>query len=200
MSNGMEKPDVRQSILDAARDLFALRGYDNTSMRRIAEKTDYTPTTIYLYFKDKSDLLHCICEETFAKLAETLRTIRARIEDPLDAFREGGRAYVRFALGHPNHYRVTFMTPLPSGHEEEEAERFKNSSGEQAFNFLRGVVADCVREGKFGPVDVETASQIVWASLHGLASLLIAHPRFPWVDRDQLIERTLDALTAGLKK
>ena len=59
-----EKKELRQEILDAARDLFLREGYENVSMRKIAEKIEYSPTTIYLYFQDKADLLDCICEET----------------------------------------------------------------------------------------------------------------------------------------
>jgi len=60
-----EKEALRQDILDAARELFVEEGYDNVSMRRVAEKIEYSPTTIYLYFEDKASLLYAICEETF---------------------------------------------------------------------------------------------------------------------------------------
>ena len=57
---------LRGEILDAARELFIKHGYENVSMRKIAEKIEYSPTTIYLYFHDKSEILHTLCEETFA--------------------------------------------------------------------------------------------------------------------------------------
>jgi len=66
-----EKKELRQEILDAARDLFVREGFENVSMRKIAEKIEYSPTTIYLYFQDKADLLDCICEETFEGIASS---------------------------------------------------------------------------------------------------------------------------------
>src|ERR1051325_7123723 len=104
-----QKESTRQEILDAARDLFVKEGYDNVSMRRIAEKIEYSPTTIYLYFEDKASLLFAICDETFAKLAKRMETIAKENDDPVEALKRGCRAYVEFGLKYPNHYRVTFM-------------------------------------------------------------------------------------------
>src|SRR5437667_7394080 len=102
-----EKEALRQDILDAARELFVNEGYENVSMRRIAEKIDYSPTTIYLYFEDKGDLLFQISEETFSKLASKSESLLEEMTDPVATLRKIERAYVEFGLKHPNHYRVT---------------------------------------------------------------------------------------------
>src|ERR687885_1755275 len=70
-----EKQELRQEILDAARELFIREGFENVSMRKIADKIEYSPTTIYLHFQDKADLLDCICEETLGKLQQRLAAI-----------------------------------------------------------------------------------------------------------------------------
>src|SRR5262244_2221370 len=70
-----EKQALRQEILDAARELFVTEGYENVSMRKVAERIEYSPTTIYLYFKDKADLHDCICEETLGRLVESQAAI-----------------------------------------------------------------------------------------------------------------------------
>ena len=72
-----QKKFLRQEILDAASELFVKDGYENVSMRRIADKIEYSPTTIYLYFKDKAELLEQVCQETFARLKQVL----VRIEE-----------------------------------------------------------------------------------------------------------------------
>jgi AcrR family transcriptional regulator len=59
-----QKEGVREEILDAARTLFVKEGYEHVSMRKIAEKVEYAPGTIYLYFRDKAEILDRICEET----------------------------------------------------------------------------------------------------------------------------------------
>src|SRR6185295_8761728 len=97
-----EKKELRQEILDAARDLFIREGFENVSMRKIAEKIEYSPTTIYLHFVDKADLLDCVCEETLQKLENRLAAIALATPDTLDRLTAGLRAYIEFGLEHPN--------------------------------------------------------------------------------------------------
>lgn len=185
-----EKEALRQEILDAARDLFAREGYQNVSMRKIAEKIEYSPTTIYLYFKDKAHLLFCICEETFAALLETLEAIAEDEDVSADGMRRGLRAYVEFGLAHPNHYTVTFVRRHDHDDLPDEF-TFEDSAGMRCFGFLRAMVQKCVDQGVFRPCDVESTSQALWAAVHGVTSLLIVHDDFPFVDRDALIDRVI---------
>ena len=97
-----EKQELRQEIVDAARDLFVREGFDNVSMRKIAEKIEYSPTTIYLYFLDKADLLDCIVEETFQRLEARMAGIHESIPDPRQRLIEGLRAYIDFGIEHPS--------------------------------------------------------------------------------------------------
>lgn len=194
-----EKENLRQEILDAAREMFASEGYKNVSMRKIADKIEYSPTTIYLYFKDKSDLLHQICEETFGKLARRLEQITANEQDALAALRKGLRAYIEFGLEHPNHYEVTFITPLIENIETDESS-FESSLGQRAFGFLKKGVAESIAAGQIENGDVDLISQTLWAGIHGLTSLLIGHSDFPFVERQKLIDSLIDTLINGLKK
>jgi AcrR family transcriptional regulator len=193
-----EKENLRQEILDAAREMFASEGYKNVSMRKIADKIEYSPTTIYLYFKDKSDLLHQICEETFARLARHLSEITAEETNALAGLRKGLRAYVEFGLEHPNHYEVAFITPLIENIESDE-HSFEDSLGQQAFGFLKKGVADAIADGKIKKGDVDLISQTLWAGIHGLTSLLIGHSNFPFVEKDKLIDSLIDTMLKGLK-
>jgi AcrR family transcriptional regulator len=194
-----EKEELRQEILDAARELFAKEGYQNVSMRKIAEMIDYSPTTIYLYFEDKNELLSSICEETFAKLVKEFEDIVASTSDPIEQLKRAGRAYVEFGLSHPNHYTVTFMGAGHPGHMEEHKFDYQGSMGEKCFLHLRAIVERCVRQGKFRPLDLDATSQALWAVVHGITSLLITHPLFPWVHKDQLVGQVINVMTAGLK-
>ncbi|MBI3405385.1 MAG: TetR/AcrR family transcriptional regulator [Acidobacteria bacterium] len=193
-----EKEVLRQEILDAARRLFVREGYENVSMRRIAEKIGYSPTTIYLYFEDKSDLVFALCEETFAKLVQEMQALEKTISDPVARLKAGLHTYVDFGLRYPNHYTLTFIMP----HQDfEDHEKYLSpaSMGMKAFSFLGRGIAECMRQGKFRPVDVAKASQALWAAMHGVTSLLIVHRDFPWVKREELIEAVLDAALENLK-
>jgi AcrR family transcriptional regulator len=194
-----QKENLRREILDAARDLFVTDGFENVTIRKIAERIEYSPTTVYLYFKDKAELLECICEETFAQFLEIQKAIVTETADPLDALRTGLRAYVDFGVANPNHYTVTFLLRVKEGDLPEDF-TYENSMGGRSFEMLRTLVERCVDAGIFKPVDVDEASQALWAAVHGITSLLIVHWGFPWVEnRDALIDRVIDTNIEGLR-
>src|SRR5262247_3242203 len=95
-----EKQEVRKKILDAARELFAREGYERVTMRRIADAIEYSPTTIYLHFKDKDELVQCLCHEDFSRLLNELS--RGPVpKDPVERIRQLGRGYARFGTTYP---------------------------------------------------------------------------------------------------
>src|SRR5215471_11709330 len=107
-----EKSETRDKILDAARDLFISEGYEGVSMRKVAEKIEYSPTAIYVHFEDKKDLFHQLCQEDFARLAAVFQSSAMPI-DPIQRLRFIGQTYVNFGMQYPNHYKLMFMTPHP---------------------------------------------------------------------------------------
>ena len=194
-----QKKFLRQEILDAASELFVKEGYENVSMRRIADKIEYSPTTIYLYFTDKAELLEQVCYETFSRLSQHLTRILEQPGDPLERLRRGLIAYVHFGLENPHHYRASFMMPRPEGFDHAKSLR-PDSPGIQAFDFLRRSVFDCISAGKFHSQDAELISQTLWCGIHGVTSLLITHQVFPWVGKEQLIGSVVDTMLDGAAK
>jgi AcrR family transcriptional regulator len=193
-----QKKFLRQEILDAASEMFVRNGYENVSMRRIADKIEYSPTTIYIYFKDKAELLEQVCNETFARLVQRLTKIMEQPGDPAERLKHGLIAYIEFGLANPHHYRATFMMPIPEGFDKTK-HREGDSPGMQAFSFLIRGVTDCIKAGKMPTMNVELASQTLWAGIHGITSLLITKSWFPWVGREKVIHSTVDTLVAGLQ-
>lgn len=192
------KQILREEILDAARELFLTEGYENVSMRRIAERIEYSPTTIYLYFQDKAEILDHLCAETFGLLEQRLATISNSPLDPLAKLRAGLRAYVDFGLEYPNHYQVTLMLAQKEPDPAQPCDR-KMESGMRAFAHLRNSVENCVKSGDFREIDLETTAQALWAAVHGITSLLITHCAFPWTDRDRVINHLIEVLVEGLR-
>jgi AcrR family transcriptional regulator len=196
-----EKLAIRTKILDAARELFAEHGYDAVTMRTIAEKIEYTPTAIYYHFKDKDALIHEMCDEDWAALAEEFQKI-ATVANPVDRLREMGRAYTRFAFEHPNHYRLMFMTPQKS-YEFAPLER-KGKPDQDAYAFLLWTVGQAAAAGLLAPTyaaDVEMTAQVIWAAVHGIVALHIVKGNDPWVEWrpiTQRVETILDLLVRGL--
>ena len=188
-----EKLALRQEILAAARQLFAKEGYEQVSMRRIAQKIEYSPTTIYLYFRDKDELIGELCEESFLLLKKKVETALGDGGDPVDNLKRGLRAYVDFGILHPNHYRTTFLTP----HEDLSPEQM-SSAGRAAFEMMLQGVGKCIKARRFCETDVNAIGQALWCMVHGLTALQITHRNcFPWIDRERLITMTIEKAVAG---
>lgn len=193
--------DRRAEILAAARELMLTEGYDRTSMRNIAAKLNVTPTTLYLYFRNKEELVFHLVQETFGILLENLQSVMCPVTDPLCALRKGLEAYIRFGLAYPDHYRVVFMT-LP--HEakrnacQEKQEECCDSLCDQAYGGLEKGVARCQASGQLRAGDAAAITATLWASVHGLAALLIKSGDHPPSSPDLMIETLLDTLLRGL--
>ncbi len=181
--------------MDAARELFVAEGYNSVSMRKIADKIGYSPTTIYIYFRDKTDLLRQICEQSFAQLAQNIKAIQRLSDNPLEKLRSGLREYVHFGLKHPSQYEIVFITPLPICDEQ----AFNETSGAIAFDTLRAVVAECVAANLLKSKDTELISQTLWAGIHGVTAVLLKHDGFPFVERDKLVDNLIETLISGSK-
>jgi AcrR family transcriptional regulator len=182
-----EREEIRGAILDAARELFAAEGYEAVTMRRIAERIEYSPTAIYFHFKDKEALLKELCAHDFLSLAQQFVAID-RIDDPIERLRRVGHAYIKFGLDHPNHYRLMFMTPHPPV-DDESVE--KGDPEEDAYAFLKAIISDAHAQKRLRPElkDIELICQTVWAAVHGAISLDIAKRNDPWVEWRPLKKR-----------
>ncbi len=194
-----EKEKLRKEILEAARQLFVRDGYENFSMRKLAGKIEYSPTTIYLYFKDKADLLAQVCEDSFAKLLQQLETIASLATDPVECLRASMLAYVEFGVKNSANYLVTFVLP-DSVLESKPGQRLApEGMGMRVLDCLRRAIDECMRTGKLRKADPETTAQAIWATVHGVTSLLVVHPGFPWVEREGLVDQVIDTNIEGLK-
>ncbi len=190
------KAHLRREILAAARRLFAEEGFEAVTMRKLAARIEYSPTAIYLHFRDKDAVLEAVCEETFATLATRLEKLAARGLPPLEFLREGLRLYVTFGLQHPDDYTLTFT--LRHGKNQVDEAGFTASAGSRAFEVLRVALRACVDSGDLPALDVDVSAQGLWAAVHGLVSLFVAHSAFPWAPRQRLVDHTIDTMIAGL--
>lgn len=196
-----EREEIRGRILDAARDLFASEGVDSVTMRRIAERIEYSPTAIYFHFKDKDSLIADLCACDFRGFGQRIAPL-ARIEDPIERLRAVGHEYIDFGLSHPSHYRFMFMTPKPP-QAEEASDVDRGNPEEDAYAFLCGMVAEAAAAGRLRAeaADVSLAAQVIWAGVHGIVSLEIAKCHDKWVDWRPIAERAklmIDVLIDGI--
>jgi AcrR family transcriptional regulator len=194
-----QKESLRQEILDAARVLFAREGVESVSIRKIAERIEYAPGTIYLYFQDKAEILRTLCQETFVKLQQSLQSIKDDRSDTLDSLRRGMRAYIEFGINNPNHYLVTFVYAGRYLHESGHHMK-ADDPGICCFDNFRAIVRKCIEEGYFRLEDVDEVSQAMWSGMHGITTLLITKPGFPFIERTRLVDRVVDILVEGVRR
>lgn len=196
-----ERDEIRERILDAARKLFVECGFDGVTMRKVAERIEYSPTTIYIHFADKETLFRELCRADFAQLGESFQKL-ALIPDPLERLRACAHAYIQFAVEHPNHYKLMFLTPHPTAPRDEDPVS-KGNPNEDAYAFLFQIVTSAIEAGLFRPEysDPHLICQTLWAAVHGVASIEIIHKCDVWVYWAPLSERTqtmLNGIMLGL--
>jgi len=185
-----QREALRGRILDAAGEIMVAKGLGAVTMRAIADRIEYSPTTIYLHFSGREALLRGLCDRALAALAEQFAGIE-RIADPIEKLRRAARLYLQFGVEHPNAYRAVFMTPETAG------------SGQEAWAFLRAIAAAGLEQGLFRRElrDAESVAQTVWAGVHGVIALEIAKGNEPWIAWRPFETRAalmVDALIEGL--
>lgn len=215
-----QKQELRQIILKAATELFLEKGYDDFSLRQVAERIGYSATTIYIYFHNKDDLLLETVRDGFAAFDQKMETIAGASGEPLARIEALGRAYIEWGLKNPALYRLMFMQRsdfylLP--HRKDEGEEATSStpsatastkkkagkSLDQPRTVARVLLVAAVQEGiEKGVVrrdDPLVLADILWAGAHGLVSLALS-PLMSTTHSQQVIKPLLQSLIEGIRK
>ena len=192
-----EKQELRQAILNAAGELFLEQGFERFSLRKVAERIGYSSTTIYLYFRDKDDLLFTVVDEGFVQFGQQLVAVAESQEDPWERIIALGRAYVAFGLQNPVYYQLMFMqradflTHTPEGSSQPRI---------ASFQMLRQAVQQAIDAGILQPGDVESYSDVLWALVHGMVSLAISMPAFDASRMQRTMETAWQMECQGLRQ
>jgi AcrR family transcriptional regulator len=186
---------LRERIVDATKTLLLrAKDVDAVSIRAVSYAVGVTPPSIYMHFSNKEELILEVCGRQFEAFDAFLAHAAEGIDDPVEVVNAMGRAYVRFGLDHPEEYRLLFMSPTP---EWVMADRkIEDLSG---FGRVLAAVQRCIDSGAFAQGDAFTVTCGLWASVHGLVSLLIAKPHFPWPPLDTLMEHGIQSHSRGLQ-
>lgn len=163
-----QKTEIRKRILDASMQLFVQEGFENVSIRRIADIIEYSPTTIYLYFKDKDEIFFNLHEIGFLKMQEMNKDLTA-IQNPLIRLHKMGENYIRFGMENPEYYDLMFIQKEPMEKLTEMGCEWEN--GDAALTLLRNTIMECMEKGYIAKMDPILLSLSVWSTVHGLVSL-----------------------------
>jgi AcrR family transcriptional regulator len=190
-----ERLRTRQAILDAARDLFVTEGYRNVSMRKIAERIEYSAAAIYSYFPSKDDIFFALAEEGFRLLAERVMTSVLHIPDPLDRLRTGLQAFYAFSKTNPEYFELMFVDrSVPSLTQDFQRFGFFQQTTARAEADVRA----CIERGQFSrALDPAAALHVLWVAVLGAATIGLAQRLAPGEDPDALAHDVLEAVLAG---
>jgi AcrR family transcriptional regulator len=190
-----EREAVARAILDAARELFVAEGYQNVSIRKIAERIEYSPAAIYGYFPSKDDIFLALAEEGFRLLFVPAE--EASAPDPIDQIRAGFWRLYTFSKEHPEYFALMFLDrSVP-----------RISRDWQRFGFvkeMRGRMAahiQSVIDAGFFPAGTQADAvfRILMAAIHGVAVMRLCERLAPAENADALARDTLEAALTGLR-
>lgn len=188
----------RQQILDTASQLFSEHGYENVTLRAIAEKLGYAHAALYRYFPDKGSLLAEICRETFDRLIVELDAQEAKARGAKARLFAVSLGFVRFGVAHPHHFRVLFSGPESrygiGGGEHIDA------IGRPLFARLMQAFVACSEEAGLSRKTRMLDAQTWWISLFGTTHILVSScavisPK----SNEELIRRQIEVMWKGFQ-
>lgn len=183
--------ELRPQIVAAAKDLMAgAASAEEVSIRAVATAVGVTPPSIYLHFEDKQALITAVVGDVFEELDRVMQAAVATIEGPLERLHAFGMAYIRFAVEHPEHYRLATMDACPRPDVDEIL-----AAG--AFVHFSDAVQACLDAGIFAPADPVAITLDLWSAAHGAAALMVTKPYLPFGEPDAFADRVLRAAAYG---
>ena len=190
-----DRDRIRESILAAARDLFVSDGYRNVSMRKIADRIEYSPAAIYGYFPSKDDIFFALAEEGFRHLANHALAAVADVPDPLGRLRRGLWAFYEFSKTHSEFFELMFIDrSVPSLTQDFQRFEFFQATTARA----EADIQACIDRGEFSrSLNPASALHILWVGALGAATIGLAQRLAPGEDPDALAHDVLESIFAG---
>ena len=193
-----DREAVARSILDAARELFVTHGYREVSIRKIAEKIEYSPAAIYSYFPSKDDIFFALAEEGFRLLFSYGASPRpADAADPMDGIRAMFWRYYEFSKEHPEYFALMFLdrsVPRIS----QNWNRF-GFVGEMRHEMVERIQR-AIDSGAFPPgTEPNAVFRVLLTSLHGAATMKLCDRLAQGENADVLARITLETALMGLR-
>lgn len=188
-----EKAELKDLILLAAKNILLDQGQEGLSIRKIADAIEYSPATIYLYFKDKDEILHELMEMGF-KLMNTYMAESFGFDDPVKRIHEIGNAYIKFGLENKDWYDLMFNSDKPMKHIEKCMEDW--DEGMAMFDFLTKSCNEAIQKLNLKGLDERILALHLWSCVHGLVNLAQSE-RLEIVERNNtqaLLKKTLDSV------
>lgn len=187
--------DIRQSILDSTRKLVIKDGYNDVSMRKIANQVGCGLGTIYLYFENKDVLFHSLIDEGFEMMFEKIQQAEASQATPESRLRAVCRAYIQFGLSNPEYYEMMYLLH-PDRMKRYPKEKFRRAR--RSFELIAGILQRIADQKGITLKNAKLKSYSIWATLHGAVTILIAKRLDISVDVDEFLDAVVALATQNI--
>lgn len=191
-----EKQEMTARILNGARKVFLDKGYESTSMRNIAAEINYSPGSIYFYFKDKNEIFHELHAEGFRLLLSKIKVLDS-VKDPFERLKASGRVFMQFAKEHKDYYNLMFIVK-----ESRNSEKPGYSIGEETISHIASIISECQKQGRFTDMDTDYFTFMIISVVHGICALYCKDriSSFSGITNDELMEHGYDCMVKLMEK
>lgn len=189
-----KQQDLKQRIVEAARQVLLSEGYRNCSLRKIAREIDVSATSIYLHFENKDDLVHALMDEAIERLNNQLEKSIITLDDPISKLDALAHEYTTFALENPREYQVIYLI---SSEEMTRYPKEKFRKARKGYEIVTNVLEEGVDSGLIAEKKPRMAAYTFWAQLHGVMSVVLSKRLDTRIDQKEFIEEAIDHIIKG---
>ncbi|NOK16294.1 TetR/AcrR family transcriptional regulator [Corallococcus carmarthensis] len=192
-----QRAELREHILQVARDMVMKEGFGALSMRKLADAVEYAPATLYLHFENRDAIARELCVRGFQELLAVLEPA-ATVKDPAQRLSRLAEAYLAFGMENTETYRLIFMEDARLS-----ADLFQDKQegpGPKSFALLVRACAALQAAGRtLDATPPERLAEVFWAGLHGIISLKLTCSGFQGAPAEALVETLVATLVHAPK-
>jgi AcrR family transcriptional regulator len=195
-----KQEEIRNIILEAARDIITREGMKGLSIRKITNSIEYSPAIIYHYFKDKNEIVETIMEEGYIRILNSLTTVNRNEKEPEIEIKEVFSNYIKAALDNQDEYMAIMLNNDAIIKQKTTILEKGISKRSRTMGILSEAIERGINQGRFEACDVELTAQIMWTSAFGLIIKLMIEKDIPKEQMNDLIETHFRTLFYGIIK
>ncbi len=194
-----ERREKQELILNTAAEIMKEDGIDNISIRKIANRIEYSPAIIYHYFKDKDEIIGHLMKRGYQKILDGLSSALETRDNPEEKLRKMTRKYIEVSLQMPDEYMTVQLNSTP-GVVSQTASLFKGAAEKKpALKILFQCLREIYRDGNIDDSVIELTAQVIAASTFGLIMRLIIEQGLVSAEhRNNLIDHFINTAVDGM--
>lgn len=193
-----KQEEIRNSILDAARNIISKEGIKGLSIRKITNAIDYSPAIVYHYFRDKNDIIESLVQERFQQVMSSIMMAKTNENEPEKEIKAMFKNYIKLTLATPDLYKAFILNDDPEIVKKTTILQEGIADKSKTIGLLASQIQKGIELGRFSNLDCELTAQIIWTATFGLIMKLIVEKNIPQDQMDRLIEHNFEVLFSGI--